>query len=414
MKGRLLLAVSTAFAAMPSMAAEICGPEVINGLLAAGADPVLVYRSCKLDSARGAAPITDPSPMGLPAATKPKVVAAIPVATTAYAPKPVAYAQHEKLAQGNTGVPGDNGDSSGSEGGAADTKQTDPLSKFSMSARNGSTLATIHVATAFAPIGLSPRKDTTVKPCTPELQEKVRAKMRQGAPRDTQSLGVGVDLSSSFPMNDPTREDYGRHALTKLDGGILNLYLSMVAHNTSDCTFSALNSADGANPRVKAWDHFYFLKTATPDTMLPYVKHALGIRAVKTSLEKSETDTDASKDSGAYGGLATYYLGLGVDGPLLTSSSTARDPNAGWFGVEAFGAVNLVNSRTLNSLFKTESAPRHFNTIGARATIGLPGRFFISAEYGKALGSYGKAHIGDTSMILFGYNNQSAPDAKTQ
>jgi hypothetical protein len=268
----------------------------------------------------------------------------------------------------------------------------DPLAAFTTSTSNGSTLATMHIVTAYAPVRSRAAKadDTSCG--------KVDS-------RDYLSnMALGFDISASLPAKSSTLRDYGRHALSKLDGGVLNVLGAFGVWTPGDAVYCRLQSGDGTNPRVTTYDHMYIGHPSAPDEMVPYIKHGAGVRAVKTKLE-----------GGSMAGVGTAYLGLGFDGPLLSALNLRNDPRAGWFTIEAFGVANVVNHRTLESLFLAEGdttrAPRSFATANARVKIDLPGRFYLSAEYAKPLGSF-RGHIGDTSIVTFGYNNQSDPGAK--
>lgn len=273
----------------------------------------------------------------------------------------------------------------------APAQTADPLSAFTTSTSTGSTLTTVHIVTAYAPV-----RSKAQKPDDVGCQKKVERNLSDGA--------LGLDVSASLPAQSSTPRDYGRHALSKLDGGVLNILGSWGLWTPGDPVFCRLSSGDGTNPRITSFDHFYWGSAEGPDQMVPYVKHGAGVRAVKTKLE-----------GGTLGGVGTAYLGLGVDGPLLSTLAARKDPRAGWFTIEAFGVANVVNHRTLESLFLGEGekvrAPRSFVTANARVKIDLPGRFYLAAEYAKPFGGF-KGRIGDTSIVTFGYNNQSDPGSK--
>jgi hypothetical protein len=261
------------------------------------------------------------------------------------------------------------------------SQQVNPLSSFSTSSSNGSSLVTAHIATAFSPAFLEHSRDT-------------------GGDYGRWYNDIGVDISASLPAQSTTLKQYAKQAVLSLDGGVLNIYGSFAGR---DLTKGAYSGGD-KNPRNKTVDRIYFDSTnERPDQMLGYIKQGIGLRGVKTALEGN-----------GYGGLATLYLGLGIDGPLLSSTTVLldKDPGAGWMSLEAYGTANAMNRRTMETLFATPSSHSGFFSGGAKLQIGLPGKFFLSAEYAKALGSYARKSIGDTSIISFGYNSDKSAEKK--
>lgn len=253
---------------------------------------------------------------------------------------------------------------------AEEDKDTKPLGSFKVSSSNGSNLVTARVATAYTPAFM-------------------------GTFDRTHWLSrLGLDVSASLPAETTTLKEYGRQALMTLDGGVLNVYASLAGR---DRKYYKPELADGVpNPRDQAFDHLYLVKRPkSQEQLLAYLKLGMGGRAVKTALEGT-----------GFAGVATAYLGLGLDGPLLTERWGARTDTTGWFNIEAVAVANLLNKRTLTTIFEEPYAKRSFSSVGAKAVINLPGRFFLSAQYAKALGSYGRAFIGDISVISFGYNTQ--------
>jgi hypothetical protein len=129
------------------------------------------------------------------------------------------------------------------------------------------------------------------------------------------------------------------------------------------------------------------------------------MRAVKTSLSDS-----------TMAGMGTAYLGIGFDGPLITDlTDTKFSSRTGWLVLEAYGTANGVNPRTMHELFGETTPHKGFFTLASRMKIGLPGQFYLSAEYARAFGSsYMKSHIGDTAIISFGYNNDATVSPPTE
>lgn len=255
-------------------------------------------------------------------------------------------------------------------------KAVDPLSSFSVSNSNGSSLVTAHIATAYSPAFLS---------------------------SDTKSMfnSIGLDISASLPAESASLKQYAKQALLSLDGGVLNIYGSFAGRDRTSYTPTIGNSP---NPRDSAFDHIYLIKNpVSQEQLLGYAKFGFGARGIKTALEGT-----------GYAGLATAYLGLGLDGPLLSKANGTRDNNTGWVSVEGYGVANALNKNTLTTLFGEPYGKRSFSSLGAKVTIGLPGRFYLSAQYGKALGNYGKEHIGDLSVLSFGYNPTPATETRKQ
>jgi hypothetical protein len=257
----------------------------------------------------------------------------------------------------------------------------DSLTTFNASTSNGSTLATVHIATAFSPALLKTSED---------LNKEFPKRWYTRWYND-----IGVDISASTPVQTATLPQYGKHALLTLDGGLVNVYGAFAGRDLLQGTFKPLDDGQD-NPRLNNWDRIYLVDSETPEIILGYLKQGIGIRAVKTAL----TGT-------GMGGLGTFYLGGGFDGPLLSSRDRfSKDPNAGWFSIDAYGTANAINRSTLKLLFGETASRNGFFTVGAKAKIGLPGKFFLSAEYARALDKFGKAHIGNVSVVSFGYNNE--------
>lgn len=275
------------------------------------------------------------------------------------------FADTAKAAQGKTTTKEDN-------------SSVDPLAKFKVSSASGSRLVTAHIATSFTPAFLSTTDGTSWK------------------------SRIGMDISASVPAESVTLQQYAKHALLTLDGGILNIYGSPAGRDPKVYPPKLQDGTpDGTpNPRESAWDHLYMIREPAPgqtsvpqEQLLGYWKMGIGGRAIKKSLEGSE-----------YAGIGTAYLGVGFDGPMFSGRDSKRDGNTGWFSIEAYGVANIMNKGTLTTLFEQPNEKRNLNSVGAKVAIGLPGRFFLSATYGKALGSFGRDHIKDIAVVSFGYN----------
>ncbi len=292
------------------------------------------------------------------------------------------------------------GDGGGDGGGAGSTPapstpatgQVNPLSNFNLKTSNNSSLVTGHIATAYAPAWRNRCGEASSK--------------TRGANEDCTTVSdprqlnfwnaIGVDISASLPAQSATVQDYGKQALLTLTGGVINIY-GAFAGRTED------PKKPPPDDRVLAFDHIYPNDATAANEMEFYVKQGIGGRAVKTSLEGS-----------GYGGVGTAYLGVGVDGPLLSSRSGGSDSNAGWTTLEVFATANAINSRTLNTIFKTTNAPSSVSSASARFVISLPGRFYMSVEYAKAFGSYGRSTLRDTSIFSFGYNTDTKQTVSSQ
>lgn len=263
--------------------------------------------------------------------------------------------------------------------------QVNPLSSFNTSTTNGSSLVTAHIATAYAPTFRDPQGMSS------------RPEKKDASTGDKRKLNfwnaLGVDISASLPAQSATLRDYGKQALLTLDGGAINIYGAFAGRDEK-------KDEPIPDARMLAFDHVY-LFDAGADQMLMYVKQGIGGRAVKTALEGN-----------GYAGVGTAYLGFGVDGPLLTTRGGASDSTSGWITLEGYATANVLNPSTLNKLFNADTKTHSLPTASARFKIGLPGRFYLSAEYSKAFGSYGKK-LGDVAMISFGYNTETKASTTT-
>lgn len=268
--------------------------------------------------------------------------------------------------------------------------QVNPLSSFNTSTTNGSSLVTAHIATAYAPAFREPNGDNALFKNGVFFRRE--AKKSEEGVRDLRYWNaIGVDISASLPAQSATLKDYGKQALLTLDGGVINVLGAFAGRNEKV-------GVPVPDPRVVAFDHVYLLG-ADENQMLMYVKQGIGGRAVKTALQGN-----------GYAGLGTAYLGFGVDGPLLSTRAGSSDPNSGWIMLEAYATANVINPSTLNKLFQTDTKTHSLPVGSARFRIGLPGRFYLSAEYSKAFGTFGKK-VGDVAVISFGYNSDTKTTA---
>jgi hypothetical protein len=314
------------------------------------------------------------------------------------------------------------------------------LPTIKLSGSSNSTQATLHIATAYMPIF----RDT---PCLGKndwckmlgFDISATAPLKSSSSTATPPSTTGSTTVATGTSNDTTTtqtlRNYGKQAILSLDGGIFNFYTAFTGgRNTefgpyanvwgqsaaakgnananaaaeSDTNANAAAESDtnakanqkvNLNPRVTTFDHIYWTP-AVPDPMegLWYFKQGVGIRGVKTALDGNGT-----------AGLGTAYFGIGFDGPLFSdAASRDRDARMGWLMVEGFGTGNLINRGTMKTLFGGLPSRSGFFSLGVKAKIGLPGKFFITAEYAKAYGNYERKNIGDMALVSVGYNNDDS------
>lgn len=262
----------------------------------------------------------------------------------------------------------------------------DTLSKFAISNSSGTNLVTTHIATAYAPMFIDCSSPETIKESLTGHSSAFTA--------------LGIDISASLPGTSPTLAQYGKQAVLRRDGGLFNIYFNFAGRDLEDTAFDPIGD-DGhtkPNPRTRYVDRHYVANAATPNELLAYFTHGVGIRAIRTALAGD-----------GMAGLATGYLGFGFDGPVLQSlDGNAGDPSAGWMSVELYGAINRMNSGTFNALFGAPTGSSSFRSAGVKMTIGLPGKFTVSLEQVKSFGTYARPNIGEVTMVTFGYNDGSA------
>lgn len=269
----------------------------------------------------------------------------------------------------NKGDTGQGGQNQGGTNQGKDKSERSTLADFSTKKGNGSNLVTAHIATAFAPMFLE----------ASTVPKKFKA--------------ISLDISAAIPAQSTTLKDYGKQALLSLDGGIVNIYGSLPGYDHQEAV---------QNTSPRNFDRNYWVTEGNLNQLLVYTKGGLGGRAIKTALEGN-----------GYAGLATAYLGLGVDGPLLaTRDGSAKDPKAGWVFLEAFGVANAGNKTTFEKLFGAPTTKKVIPSWGSNFSITLPGQFYMTVGYYRALGDYGKSKIGGTTVLAFGYNG--GPEAKKQ
>lgn len=250
--------------------------------------------------------------------------------------------------------------------GPAPATEGSALADFSTKKSNGSNLVTAHIATAYAPLFLENKSHFVPH-------------------------ALGVDISAAIPAQSATLKDYGKQAMLTLDGGIVNIFASIPGYDHQKIV-------QGTSPRN--FDRFYYYKPkdgdwskAEPGQLLFYTKGGLGGRAIKTALEGN-----------GYAGLATAYLGFGVDGPLLNNLDGKKDSKAGWVSLEAFGVANAGNKTTFQKLFGGTPDRSVLPSWAANFSITLPGQFYLTVGYYRALGTYGRTSVGGTTVLAFGYN----------
>jgi hypothetical protein len=238
---------------------------------------------------------------------------------------------------------------------------------------------------------------------------------------------IGVQMSASLPAGTSSLRDYADHELLLRDGGFFNGYFSFFASKPSEWEKNwgdrryAVNrlywsisrarwNVAGAQKRVRDNPNNAELKAALataleelhqmeskPDQMYFYIAHAVGFKAIKTSLEKDDL---------ALTGVGNAYLGFGVDGPLLDSSSDSK----GSMSIEAFAAYNVTSKRAMRALYGAGNAaftaPTSFGTWGVQARFYIVDQVFVSVSYYKPINSEARHLIHEVTAFNIGYGKK--------
>jgi hypothetical protein len=212
---------------------------------------------------------------------------------------------------------------------------------------------------------------------------------------------IGFDISASLPVQTAALADYGREELLGRYGGAANIYFNLLAGRDLNAPLFRWGDRRQAVDRIYILDAFPPGETVSANQALVFISHGIGVHAIKTQIQGS-----------AFAAAGSAYLGIGADGPLYdVTQKPSDDTTGGGLSLELYGTANVVNPRTLNTLFKVTNSHSTYYAVGVNFSAGLPGKFSISVEYTKGIGAVGRT-LGEVTMFNFSYNKPG--EAKTR
>jgi hypothetical protein len=278
--------------------------------------------------------------------------------------------------------------------GTSNISGADVFSKFSTTATNGSTQATVQIVSGY--INAWMKSDGTLN-CG-------------------LTNAISVEVTATAAVTTSSFSDYAREEMLGRRAGIVNIYFNPFAGRDANNPYYMWND------RALASDHIYIaspfqtidskLKTTARadswagawDEALSFYSFGFGGRAVKKALQGSATAA-----------VGTVYVGFGIDGPFHDFSNTDVSNSAsGGLSFELYLTGNKASRNALNSMFGITSASSSYATYGAQLTFWATGKLFFSLEYDKGIGSFGERVLRDASLFRFGYGNPKSTSTANQ
>lgn len=218
---------------------------------------------------------------------------------------------------------------------------------------------------------------------------------------------LGILLSGSVPLNNPSSTDYLTAELLQKDGAVGNMFFSFHYRTAEWTSKSEITSDSDSKKAAVATNHpsradksyIVLPNKDNEDELLGYLINGWGGRMYRA--------ITAPGSPTQYYGVGTAYMGIGADGIAQDSIGT----NSGSLQIEGYVTGNYANGQTLDSLYSIKGAPNFYSTGNLALKLNVAS-YTIALSYGTSMTHSMRAFAKDVASISISYKGSNTATSK--